>query len=92
MEKQIKGPLIVRLSAISNNCWFANVEIGGLDTNMLIDTGSAVTFISKENYDELKCDKSKLIKVTSTLATADGEPLTVLGETKLSITLGVKLS
>ncbi|VDI22567.1 Hypothetical predicted protein [Mytilus galloprovincialis] len=88
MEKQIKGPLIVRLSAISNNCWFANVEIGGLDTNMLIDTGSAVTLISKENYDELKCDKSKLIKVTSTLATADGEPLTVLEETKLSITLG----
>ncbi|CAC5406228.1 unnamed protein product [Mytilus coruscus] len=87
MEKQIKGPSIVRLSAISN-CWFANVEIGGLDTNMLIDTGSAVTLISKENYDDLKCNKSKLIKVTSTLATADGKPLIVLGETKLSIKLG----
>ncbi|CAC5388757.1 unnamed protein product [Mytilus coruscus] len=58
---------------------------------MLIDTGSAVTLISKENCDELKCNTSKLIKVTSTLATADGEPKTVLGETKLSITLGGKI-
>ncbi|CAC5402139.1 unnamed protein product [Mytilus coruscus] len=53
--------------------------------------GSAVTLISKENYDDLKCKKSKLIKVTSTLATADGEPLTVLGKTKLSNTLGSKM-
>lgn len=52
---------------------------------MLIDTGSAVTLVSKEIYDKMKLDE--LREITSTLVTADGEPLKVYGTTELTLKL-----
>ena len=57
----------IRLTAISQSCWFANVKLNSLPTEMLIDTGSAVTLISKEVYDNLGGGKPELLKVESTL-------------------------
>lgn len=87
----LKRPSFVRLSAISDHCWFANVEVDSTDVNMLIDTGSAVTLISKEKYVELNRSFSDLSVVKSKLATADGEPLRVSGETVLPICIGDKI-
>ena len=48
---KFERPSILRLSAISQYCWFANVEVKETDFDMLIDTGSAVTIISKDAFD-----------------------------------------
>lgn len=45
---------------------------------MLVDTGSAVTLISKNVYEKLGKIKPKLTEVSTILTTADGEPMTVM--------------
>lgn len=72
-------PSFVRLSAVSKSCWFASVEIGGVSTNMLVDTGSSVSLLSKEIYETLSF-RPILTEVADTLTTADGEPLCVYGK------------
>ena len=81
----------MRLSAVSNNCYFANIRIDNdLNMSMLIDTGSAVTLLSKDYFDELNHKQTILSDVQATLTTADGEPLKVYGKTNLSFALGGK--
>jgi hypothetical protein len=46
---------------------------------MLVDTGSAVTLISKETYEQLR-NKPVLRPINSTLRTAGGEAMTLYGE------------
>jgi predicted aspartyl protease len=53
---------------------------------MLVDTGSAVTLISKDTYRKLK-PKPKLKSVGSTLRTADGEAMTLHGQVDLELGL-----
>lgn len=72
-------PSFVRLSAVSKSCWFASVEIGGVSTNMLVDTGSSVSLLSKEIYETLSF-RPILTEIADTLTTADGEPLCVYGK------------
>lgn len=68
------------MSAVSKSCWFASVEIGYvMSTNMLIDTGSSVSLLSKEIY-EILSFRPILTEVADTLTTADGEPLCVYGK------------
>ncbi|XP_062573989.1 uncharacterized protein LOC134235836 [Saccostrea cucullata] len=54
---------------------------------MLIDTGSAVTLISKEIFDLVGFSEHQLEKVTNELKTADGEPLQVYGKTEVELSL-----
>lgn len=50
--------------------------------HMLVDTGAAVSLISKEVLDNLDLCDQFLQKVSTELKTADGEPLQVYGQTK----------
>lgn len=59
---------------------------------MLVDTGSAVTLISKETYTDLTrsvaSSSAQLTSVDTTLMTADGEAMKVYGETLVSLKVG----
>ncbi|CAC5378553.1 unnamed protein product [Mytilus coruscus] len=54
---------------------------------MLVDTGSAVTLISKNVYEKLGKIKPKLTEVSTILTTADGEPMKVMGASDLLLQL-----
>ncbi|XP_062598979.1 uncharacterized protein LOC134260435 [Saccostrea cucullata] len=55
---------------------------------MLIDTGSAVSLISKEVLDNFDLCDQFLQRVSTELKTADGEPLQVYGQTEITFILG----
>ena len=54
---------------------------------MLVDTGSAVTLISKNTFERLGNSKTKLKEVSTILTTADGEPMKVIGASDLTLRL-----
>lgn len=43
----------IQLSSVTGSCWFANVSIKLFCLHMLIDTGAAVSLISKEVLDNI---------------------------------------
>lgn len=55
---------------------------------MLVETGAAVSLISKEVLDNLDLCDQILQKVSTELKKADGEPLQVYGQTEIPLTLG----
>ena len=57
---------------------------------MLIDTGSALTLISEKIFHILGLGNSDLSELSSILTTADGEIMSVLGQTKIHLTIGGK--
>ncbi|CAC5394892.1 unnamed protein product [Mytilus coruscus] len=82
-----KRPSRMRLAAITQYCWVAKVFIGNIYVNMLVDTGSAVTLISKNVFEKLGVRKSKLTEVSTILTTEDGEPMKVMGASDLLLQL-----
>ena len=82
-----KRPSSIRLAAISQKCWFIKVFIDLFPINMLVDTGSAVTLISNGVYEQLGRVKGKLQPVSTTLTTADGEVMNVMGASNLVLNL-----
>lgn len=56
--------------------------------HMLVETGAAVSLISKEVLDNLDLCDQILQKVSTELKKADGEPLQVYGQTEIPLTLG----
>lgn len=55
---------------------------------MLVETGAAVSLISKEVLDNLDLCDQILQKVSTELKKTDGEPLQVYGQTEIPLTLG----
>lgn len=55
---------------------------------MLVETGAAVSLISKEVLDNLDLCDQILQKVSTELKKADGEPLQVYAQTEIPLTLG----
>ena len=84
-SNEIKGPKSFRLVAISQHCWFARVLIGDLAIKMLVNTGSAVTLLSKQTLKLL--DNINFQDESSILTTADGEPMTVIGRCTLDLSI-----
>ncbi|CAC5408205.1 unnamed protein product [Mytilus coruscus] len=82
-----KRPSSLRLAAITQHCWFAKVFIDKFCIDMLVDTGSAVTLISKNVYEKFGKIKPKLTEVSTILTTADGEPMKVMGAEGPSVTI-----
>ena len=78
----------MRLAAITQHCWFATVFVNQICIDMLVDTGSAVTLISKNIYEKISNIKPKLSEVSTVLTTADGEPMKVLGASNLLLRMG----
>lgn len=82
LDKNVR-PNSFRLAAISQHCWFIKVSIGNSDIKMLVDTGSAVTLLSKQIFDSLR--NVELENESSILTTADGEPMTVIGRCTMNL-------
>lgn len=57
----------IQLSSVTGSCWFANVSIKSFCLHMLIDTGAAVSLISKEVLDNLDLCDQFLQKVSTVL-------------------------
>ena len=55
---------------------------------MLIDTGSGISIISKQMYNELGNGKPKLRKRNDLLTTASGEPIAIEGGCRLAVSIG----
>ena len=53
----LNEPLTV--SSVSNACWYFHAKIDGLQIPLLFDTGSPVSIISKETYDQIACNKPR---------------------------------
>ncbi|MEW8548166.1 MAG: pol polyprotein, partial [Candidatus Thiodiazotropha sp.] len=68
------------INKVSNACWYFHAQVGDLDIPLLFDTGSTVSLISKEVYDNMSEDKPTLTPVETTLLTANGSKLEILGQ------------
>ena len=51
-----------KVNATSGTCWFVPVNLGNERIEMLVDTGSGVSIISKQTYEELGNRKPRLKK------------------------------
>ena len=68
---------------------YVPVEVCGIHTEWLLDTGCNVTLLSEEMYHRIpKPDRPQLKHHASSLRVADGSPLTVLGEATFPLTVG----
>ena len=67
-------------------------KIGGIDANILIDTGSAITVINQDLLDKVRENSNSSLKTTGgqyqTAQTASGEIVHVLGDVNLKLSLG----
>ena len=63
-------------------------RVDNKELRMLVDTGSAVTLIHKNVYEQLDNTKAKLRKVLVPVVSANGEPLTIEGQCVARFTLG----
>ncbi len=70
----------LRTTALAKACWFVTVTVNGKPVEMLIDTGSSGTLISKDVFDGLKCGEVKLDSSNAVLSTANGGALTLYGK------------
>ena len=68
------------INKVSNACWYFHAQVGDLEMPLLFDTGSTVSLISKEVYDNMTEEKPALTPVETTLFTANGSKLEILGQ------------
>ena len=78
----------LRLTAIAQTCWFVSVDVCKTSVKFLVDTGSAVTLISKQVFDKLESGKSDLKPACSQLTAADGGLLNTYGQAVFKFKIG----
>lgn len=79
----------ILLSAIAKECWFCSVDIQNININMLVDTGSVVTILSKQVFDKIHTESvPALHAVESNLTVADGGILTNYGKVSMDFRIG----
>lgn len=88
-HESVDRPNII-LAIVNKSCWFANVILENIGISMLVDTGSAVTLVSKRIFEKLDTGSNKLSEVACTLTTADGDRMKILGQTQLALQVGDK--
>ena len=77
------------MTAVDSTGIYLPVEVCGINTEWLLDTGCNVTLLSEETYYCIpKADRPQLRPHNSTLRVADGSPLTVLGDATFPLTVG----
>lgn len=80
------------VETINSSCWFINSKIGGISTDMLVDTGSTYTIVDIGFFNNIPLkNRSELRKVNLTLKNANGQNLQVHGEAELSLEIGNKI-
>ena len=86
-KETIKQPLTV--SNVSSACWYFHAKINDLQMPLLFDTGSPVSIISKDTYNQIT-NKPTLTPVDTTLNAANGSSLELLGQGVFELTTEVK--
>ena len=83
--------IVIQTSSVTTfSSFFLPVEINKVKIDFLIDTGSPVTLISEKIIENLGIGSSGLSGVASTLSTADGNNMKVLGQIKCKMKIGTK--
>lgn len=66
-------------------------EVAGVDVNILVDTGSGGTIVSKSVYHRIaQSTRPKLETVKCEVVTVNDEPIPVMGETTMNLLIGGK--
>ena len=78
------------INNVSNACWFFHAQVGKIEMPLLFDTGSPVSIISKEVYENMATDKPSLTSIDTTLLTANGTQLEILGQGTFELKTEVK--
>lgn len=81
---------MIQVNRIKQNCLFAKAKIQKFIFNTLVDTGSAVSLISKKSFDKLDIPSSALHNVTTTLTSAEGSGMKVYGKIELKFSISNK--
>ena len=72
----------------SSCCWHIHGEVEGIDTELLIDTGSTYTILDIDFYKDIEPQNSKpLEEVNLSLRSASGNLLKIYGQTVVNITI-----
>ena len=73
----------------SSATWTSGL-VEGCKTDMLLDTGSVVTILRADIWNEFKCvtDPCELQNVSRSVVTADGSSLELFGQVTLSVEIG----
>ena len=94
-----KGPNTVKkdtmnqpltINSVSSACWYFHAKIGDLQIPLLFDTGSTVSIISKDTYDQITSNRPSLIPTETTLTAANGSVLELLGQGVFKLETEVK--
>ena len=75
---------------MSNACLYFHAQVGKIEMPLLFDTGSPVSIISKEVYENMATDKPSLTSIDTTLLTANGTQLEILGQGTFELKTEVK--
>ena len=74
----------------SNATWYFNTKIGGIESQALFDTGSPVSLISREIYEQMRDDKPPLETTSSEITAANGTAVKIFGKASFEFFTGVK--
>jgi hypothetical protein len=81
-----------KIETINSSCWYTNASINGINTDILIDTGSTYTIVDIDFYNSIEMSKRlELRKININLRNANGQTLHVHGETELQIEIGKEI-
>lgn len=78
---------IIKINILGKSCLFANCSIENVVHNVLVDTGSVASILSKNVFMTLK-NRPTLVETDSSLTAADGGSLNILGTVDLQFRLG----
>ncbi|MEW8547985.1 MAG: retropepsin-like aspartic protease/reverse transcriptase, partial [Candidatus Thiodiazotropha sp.] len=84
----INQPLTV--NNVSSACWYFHAKIENLQIPLLFDTGSTVSIISKDTYNQMNSNRPILTPVETTLTAANGSVLELLGQGVFKLETEVK--
>ena len=85
-------PYETKVEVISSTCWYLQGEIGHMDIDFLIDSGSTYTIIDNDIFESIPVEiRPQLEETNLRLRSANGELLKVHGKTVLNLHIGNKV-
>ena len=80
------------VEVISSSCWFVRGSFEGIDSELLVDSGSTYTIVDVELFRSFpRSVQSRLVDCNVLLRSANGELLQVFGEVILGLELDGKV-
>ena len=78
------GPNL-RLLFTGETCWFVTAFVSEIAIEMLVDTGSATSLLSRKIFDQMKNPGEPLCPTEARLSTASGNPMNVFREVDVGL-------